>query len=253
MNKKEFLNELENALYGKLSEADIREVTSDYGDIFDQGIAEGKSEEDVARELGSPARIARTIMEDGAEGTERYVKKEASVTAGLASMPKRLGAYIIDGFLLGAVAIGIFMAALIPYSYHTVTSATEVSLSTNLSGAGAAVMHSNGFFPRFAFMNIVIVFILLGVFNLFTTIILWATNGYTPGKWLLGIRVVKTDGSKIGFLDAVLRELIIKCIINSLLSGFLNLGSFIWGCVTDEHKTAHDLAAHTRVVLWRRA
>ena len=66
------------------------------------------------------------------------------------------------------------------------------------------------------------------------------------------MRVVKLNESKISFLDAVLRELVIKCIANSILSGFLNLGSFIWGCVTDDHKTVHDLVAQTRVVEWNR-
>jgi uncharacterized RDD family membrane protein YckC len=89
---------------------------------------------------------------------------------------------------------------------------------------------------------------LLGAFNLITTVILWATNGYTPGKWILKMRVVKISGEKISFLDAVLRELVIKCIANSLLSGFLNIGSFIWGCVTEDHKTVHDLLVKTRVV-----
>ncbi len=65
MNKKDFLNELENALDGKLPEADIREITSDYADIFDNGVAEGKTEEETAAGIGSPAKIARTILEDG--------------------------------------------------------------------------------------------------------------------------------------------------------------------------------------------
>jgi uncharacterized RDD family membrane protein YckC len=70
---------------------------------------------------------------------------------------------------------------------------------------------------------------------------------------MLKMRVVKTDGSKISFLDAILRELIIKCIANSVLSGFLNLGSFFWGCVTEDHKTVHDLVAKTQVVEWYKA
>lgn len=105
----------------------------------------------------------------------------------------------------------------------------------------------------FAFANIIVLFLFFGAFNLFTTIILWATNGYTPGKYMLRMRVVKLNGSKISFLDALLRELVMKCIANSLLSGFLNIGSFIWGCVTEDHKTVHDLVAQTRVVEWDRS
>jgi uncharacterized RDD family membrane protein YckC len=121
---------------------------------------------------------------------------------------------------------------------------------------GSELMNT-GFVPGvgmgFGIMNIIILALLLGAFNLFTTIFIWATNGYTPGKWMLKMRVVKTDGSKISFLDALLRELVIKCIANSVLSGFLNIGSFIWGCVTEDHKTVHDLVAKTRVVEWDNA
>jgi uncharacterized membrane protein len=70
MNKKEFLYELENALEGRLPESDIREIISDYGDIFDNGTISGKSEDEVSREIGSPARIARTILGDGKDGAE---------------------------------------------------------------------------------------------------------------------------------------------------------------------------------------
>ena len=65
MNKREFLKELEIALTDRLPESDIQEITSDYGDIFDNGAGNGKSEEEVAAELGSPAKIARTILGDG--------------------------------------------------------------------------------------------------------------------------------------------------------------------------------------------
>jgi len=279
MNKKEFLNELENALDGRLPPSDIREITSDYGDIFDNSVAAGKSEEEVAKEVGSPAKIARTILEDGIDSGRRTVDGERDYTdfqkninektskildkviepdqkveiEKLAPMSRRLGAYIIDSILLGVVAIGGFLALFTPFAYMVVRSSSSVHYVTSQVGPmGNEMMSMGGPASRFAFVNIIIIVMLLGAFNLFTTIILWATNGYTPGKWILKMRVVKINGSKISFLDAVLRELVIKCIANSLLSGFLNLGSFIWGCVTDDRKTVHDLVAKTRVVEWDR-
>lgn len=254
MNKKEFLSELENALNGKLTEPDIWEITSDYGDIFDNGTANGKSEEEVAGEIGSPAKIARTILEDGpgcggaagekgpdpsgAAGKREYSDFQKNINEktsriidkvtepdrnvrieALAPMARRLWAYIIDSLLGGSLLL-IFLLPL-------------DSIGFSVTG-------------------IVPLLLLFGAFNLFTMIILWATNGYTPGKWLLKMKVVKISGSRIGFLDAFLRELVIKCIVNSLVSGFLNIGSFIWGYVTDDHKTVHDLVAQTRVIDWGR-
>lgn len=278
MNKKEFIGELENALKGKLPEPDVREIISDYGDIFDNGIASGKSEEEVSREIGSPAKIARTILEDGSgsgyenrtrTGERQYTDFQRNINEktskifdkviepdryveieNLASMPRRLAAYIIDGVLLGAVTLGILAALFAPFMYMVRTSASEIHYATTSIGPVGNTVINAGLLPGFGIRNIFLLALLLGAFNLFTTIFLWATNGYTPGKWMLKMRVVKTDGGKIGFLDALLRELIIKCIANSALSGLLNIGSFIWGCFTEDHKTAHDLLVKTRVIEW---
>lgn len=268
MNKKEFLSELENALDGKLPPSDIREITSDYGDIFDNSVAAGKSEEEVANEIGSPAKIARTIMEDGEREYTDFQKNINEKTSRifdkviepdrkveiekLAPMSRRLGAYIIDSILLGVVGIGGMMALFAPFLFMVRSSSSVHYITSQVGPMGNEIMNMGGPASRFAFANIIIIVMLLGAFNLFTTIILWATNGYTPGKWILKMRVVKINGGKISFLDAVLRELLIKCIANSLLSGFLNLGSFIWGCVTDDRKTVHDLVVQTRVVEWDR-
>ena len=274
MNKKDFLYELENALEGRLPESDVSEIISDYGDIFDNSTASGKSEEEVSSEIGSPARIARTILEDGSgygnqtgTGERRYTEFQKNINEktskifdkviepdknvrieNLAPMPRRLGAYIIDGILLGVVMLGVLIALAAPFMYMVRTSVSEVQYTP--VGPMSGELMSRGLASGFSIANTVILVLLLGGFNLFTTIFIWATNGYTPGKWMLKMRVVKIDGSKISFLDALLRELIIKCLANSVLSGLLNIGSFIWGCVTEDHKTVHDLVAKTRVVEW---
>lgn len=245
MNKKEFLKELEYSLAGRLPESDIIEILSDYGDIFDSMAAAGKSEEETAEEIGSPARIARTILDD------EIVPDRNAEFEKLAPMSRRLGAYFLDSMLLGVIGIGALFAVFAPFMYMARTSVGVHSV--NMEAMRGAVVYGGEPATRFAFANIIMLFLIFGAFNLFTTIILWATNGFTPGKYILNMRTVKTDGSKISFLDALLRELVIKCIANSMLSGLLNIGSFIWGCSTDDHKTVHDLAARTRVVEWDRS
>ncbi|MDF2655429.1 MAG: hypothetical protein K0R19_1903 [Bacillota bacterium] len=270
MNRKEFLDELENALTGRMSEGDVREVLSDYGDIFAQGREDGKTDDTISAEIGSPARIARKILEESPdfEGNarqytefqkninektsrifDRMVEPDRSVDAAqLASMGRRLGAYIIDGLCLGVVGIGLMLAMFAPVFFtRFLNMDTMYNFLPQEMGMGKVMMIGNAF-PRFFSMNIVMLITLLGFSNLFTTIILWATNGYSPGKWLLGLRVVKLNGEKVTFVDALLRELIIKGIANSILSGILNVISFVWGCVTEDRKTVHDLAAQTRVL-----
>ena len=47
MCAKDFLQELRNGLIGKIKSADIDEIISDYTDIFNAGVEEGKSEDSV--------------------------------------------------------------------------------------------------------------------------------------------------------------------------------------------------------------
>ncbi len=60
MNRKEFLDQFERGLAG-LPGADIDDILSDYRRHFDDGIADGRSEEEIARALGDPARLAREL------------------------------------------------------------------------------------------------------------------------------------------------------------------------------------------------
>jgi uncharacterized RDD family membrane protein YckC len=286
MNRKEFLDELENALTGRMPAGDVREILSDYGDIFTQGKTDGKTDDEITREIGSPARIVRKILEDSAEFEkrqqgerqnrdfqygeseqrqytdfqrnindktekvfDRMVGTDRSVDLSkLASMGQRLGAYIIDGLLLGVIGVGLMLVLFAPVFYSRVINMNMLNPVMPHNIDMGEMMLVGSAFPRFFSVNIVLLVILLGVSNLFTTIILWASNGYSPGKWLLGIRVVKLNDQKITFIDALLRELLIKGIANSILSGVLNVVSFIWGCISEDRKTVHDLAAQTRVL-----
>jgi len=291
MNKSEFLNELQNALEGRISKSDIEEITADYNDIFDNAISDGKSEDDIAKEIGSPAKIARTILEDGNstdttrtsrlpntieidsgknKGNREYTDFQKNINEktsnmfdkvvepdrnvninNLASMSSRLGAYLIDGIILGVITIGIALVLFAPVYYIQNSSVIEMGANqvVNVNDNVNAAYRFMEVFPRnFYFGSLIILLIVFSGFNFFTAIFLWVTNGYTPGKWLLRMRVVKINGHKLSFLDALLRDVVVKCIANAFLSGFLNLGSFIWACLTEDHKTVHDLMAQTRVV-----
>ncbi|MCG8482269.1 MAG: RDD family protein [Clostridia bacterium] len=321
MKKNEFLRELENALKYKLSQEDINEIISDYTDIFNSGIKEGKSEDDVSNEIGSPAKIARTILDETNGVDELAIKnnnKDDTIKQDvrqLAPMSKRLGAYIIDAITMFLVFALILLLSFAFYTTGTYSTVNEsVDISENQQGAGQdediyrKVTHnydssdkpketvielykndkkifkgsvneyrefrSNNrikedeisvketinhkpFKPLigissttfvFTIINTLMLFMFLGIANILTALQLYFFKGYTLGKWIMKIKVQKINGEKISFGDAVLRDVLLKCIGNALTSGILNVGSFIWGCVTDEHKTVHDLASKTKVV-----
>ena len=60
MNKADFLDILCRRLAG-LPESEIDEIIADYARHFDDGIAAGRSEEEIARALGDPMRLAREL------------------------------------------------------------------------------------------------------------------------------------------------------------------------------------------------
>ncbi len=56
MNREQFLARLGKALRG-MSAAEQREILADYDEHFRSGLAEGRSEEEIARALGNPAAL----------------------------------------------------------------------------------------------------------------------------------------------------------------------------------------------------
>jgi uncharacterized RDD family membrane protein YckC len=130
VTKNEFLRELENSLRGQLTEDDIIEIVSDYRDVFDSGKSEGKNENEISDEIGSPASIARTILNDISKDNDypgRF-KNTKSDTSNLTTMSKRLGAYIIDTFVTSLLLAIILFATFIPfYGISGMSSTSEAS------------------------------------------------------------------------------------------------------------------------------
>jgi uncharacterized RDD family membrane protein YckC len=66
--------------------------------------------------------------------------------------------------------------------------------------------------------------------------------GQTPGKFALGIRVIKTDGTALSDTDAVIRA--IGYNVSAMLFGL----GFIWAFFDKNNQTWHDKIARTYVV-----
>jgi uncharacterized RDD family membrane protein YckC len=73
-------------------------------------------------------------------------------------------------------------------------------------------------------------------------VVLWVLAGQTLGMRFQGLRVVRTDGSRLGWVRALIRE------IGYLISAvFLFLG-FLWILVDNRRQGWHDKLAGTLVV-----
>ena len=69
----------------------------------------------------------------------------------------------------------------------------------------------------------------------------WLLAGQTPGKRVLGVRVVRTDGKRLNFGNALRRS------IGYVISGILFLG-YLWILFDNRRQGFHDKLAGTMVV-----
>ncbi len=67
-------------------------------------------------------------------------------------------------------------------------------------------------------------------------------KGQTPGKFALGIRVVKADGTPISDVDAVIRAVGYQ--VSAVLFGL----GYLWALIDRKNQTWHDKLARTYVV-----
>ena len=132
----------------------------------------------------------------------------------LASPGKRLGACLLDVL----VPFFVFILILLPV---IVGAATETE-----AGAGIGSILT---------------------LLLFVAYIVWAfvlfARGTTPGKKLLGMRVVKEDGGSANFFTMLIREWIGKTI-----SGVILLLGFLWILFDQDNQGWHDKLVSTYVV-----
>jgi uncharacterized RDD family membrane protein YckC len=151
--------------------------------------------------------------------------RTASRSAGQALPPvaligfgKRLGAALIDGFLV-AIFTGI------------------VIMVVALIGAIIGMFHPNGSSPFGPLL-----FGLLLVLSVLYYVIAWARTGQTVGMSLIGLKVIAKDGSQVGFGKAILRY------IGYIVSGLVLSIGFLWIVFDGKRQGWHDKIAGTYVI-----
>jgi len=101
MKRQEFIREIEENLSGKMTAMEIRDVVFDYNEYFDVGIREGKLEEDLCGQWGSPrntnSRINKATLSVVQNIGETVEKQELDY----APLPNRMIAFFIDTIIAG--------------------------------------------------------------------------------------------------------------------------------------------------------
>lgn len=132
----------------------------------------------------------------------------ASATFELAGILPRIIALIIDGFLL--VMLLLLTLSVISSSGYLLPALA------NFLGLAVPVFYYWYFWTR--------------------------RNGQTPGKFALGIRVVKADGTPISDVDAVIRAIGYQ--VSAVLFGL----GYLWALIDRKNQAWHDKLARTYVV-----
>ena len=142
-----------------------------------------------------------------------------SGAAAYASWGQRVGAVLLDGLLSSAAVFVVFLVASIAGGVLGLVSDTLGAVVTGLVGLTG-------------YVGILVVLVLTGA----------APYGQTPGKHIVGIRVVDTSGHTISKGLAVARY------FSTILSALPCYLGFLWPLWDPEKRTFHDMVVNTRVV-----
>lgn len=166
--------------------------------------------------------MREVIEQEERAATKKDMQPYALRRYDLAGVPERLLALLIDGVVVSLITA--VLAFLIGLLYGLLTVGSDLTVETVTSQAS----------------------VLGSITGLLVT--LWypmrylPAGGQTPGKKLMGIAVLKLDGSQVNAAEALLRN-----ILGYALSSFFLLG-FMWAFGDEKRQTWHDKIARTVVV-----
>ena len=131
----------------------------------------------------------------------------------------RLAATLIDGAMVGF--LGFMLAFILGF----------IAIFTNIVNPGQV----NGV------LELLTVLCLL-FFSIFYYIGFWTTDGQTMGKTIVGLKVIRTDGTQLSVVRALLRY------IGYIVSASLFSIGFLWAAFDPKRQGWHDKLAGTLVV-----
>ncbi|HHW00759.1 MAG TPA: DUF1700 domain-containing protein [Clostridiaceae bacterium] len=266
MKQQEYLRELKENLESRISPEELEDILSDYESFFVSGREEGKSDDEISEELGSPAFIAKLLLE------EHTGKKTIQQCKHISNPGRRLCAYIIDAIIsiLPVLVIVLTMtrAFAVPYimfltypsplpgasiylSYPAYTDLSEQSSSgvvktyvVKENGSTRDVGEINSTYsvksrlPKYILANLGLAFYLF--YSLVCSLLL---KGQTIGKKLMRIKIRKSNADPATRGAIFYREFLGKILLNSIpIVPVISVFTILF---TREHKALHDMLADT--------
>lgn len=133
-----------------------------------------------------------------------------------------------------------FVSRLIAYVIDVIVISVSLIAATWFVNTATAILNlqftvSQG--ANFALTGTALVLFVSGYFVIF-----WSLTGQTPGKLLLGVRIVTLDGRPLSFKRSVIR------FVGYLLSALAFYVGFLWILIDNRRQGWHDKLARTCVI-----
>ena len=146
----------------------------------------------------------------------------------MASWGSRVGAALLDGLILTVGLIALVLVIVLAFAINDVL------------GIVGAVL-----FGLFA----IAVYVAYGGFFMARD---GQHNGQTPGKQIVGIRVIRDAGQPFDLGHGILREFVVKILLFGWVGGFFlsipTLLDVLWPLWDDQDRALHDMVVSTHVV-----
>ena len=167
MTRQAFLARLREGLRGLPPQA-VADIVADYEAHFADGVAEGRSEEEVAAALGNPDRLAREVR---AESSLNRWRDERSPSSAAGAVFAVLGLGAIDILFLLPILIGVastifafFVVAVVAFFIGAFALAAG-PFTDPPGGPGAAVLVGIGIMAGSASAGAILTIISIGLMN----------------------------------------------------------------------------------------
>jgi len=190
---------------------------------------------DQAATLGTAPSVANTTPTGNGQGIQASVETEKPT-----GFWARLAAYIIDSIIL-AVLFSVIWPGISALTGWTIPT---MPMAEGTVDPAAYLRSLIEYFDKV--MPVLIPYLIT------TKIIQFAYEvacngswGATPGKMAIGARIVRLDGSSIGYKVAILRWLAAR------ISDFLFCVGYLFIAVRSDKRALHDLLAGTKVIYKR--
>lgn len=256
MKQSEYLHELKENLEKRITPEELNDILSDYISFFVSGKEDGKTEDEISKELGSPAFLAKSLLEEHSSKELEQLDKRIS------SPGRRMCAYAIDAIiaviptLIVSLVIGTIM---LPYILVITYPSPAVGASAYMSYAaiesltetkeyeGGVLIQETWKGDRKPNPITSTAAVIALVFYLFHSLVCTLLlRGQTIGKKLMHIEVRRSNTGLAKSRTILGREFLGKMLMNSIpIIPLVYLCTILF---TKEHKALHDMLADTIVI-----